>query len=154
MATFPDLNYSQSGYKWSVEPIVRRTEFASRNTRQRLLMKTRDDLFSVTLKLTSDDLSVFETFVLITLNNGADEFTGPYWVNDVQKTGTLQIVDGKYEVTYLAPDYWQVSYDFYVKDRDMTDEEAIYDLVNGLTTFANLYDIIAATEQAVNYNEL
>lgn len=154
MATFPDFDYIESGYGWSVEPIIQRTEFSSRNTRQRLLMKTRDDLFTVSLKLTNAQLSTFETFVIDTLNNGADEFTGPYWVYDVEKTGTLQIVDGKYSVNYLTPNYWQVSYDFYVKDRDMSDELAIYNLVNEATTFANLYDIMEATEHAVNDNEL
>ena len=154
MADFPDLCYSESGYGWQVKPMVARTEFSSRNTRQRMIMKDRDDLFSVTLKLTNDQLSVFETFVLITLNNGADTFTGPYWVSDVEKSGTLEIENGQYTVSYLAPDYWEVSYNVYVKDRSLTDEESIYDLVNAMSGFSNMYDIIQATENAVNNNSL
>ena len=154
MADFPDLCYSESGYGWQVTPTVTRTEFSSKNTRQRMIIKNRDDLFSVTLKLTNDQLSVFETFVLITLNNGADTFTGPYWVSDVEKSGTLEIENGQYSVSYLTPNYWEVSYNVYVKDRDLTDEGEIYDLVNGMSGFSSMYDIIQATEDAVNNNSL
>lgn len=155
MATWPiELEYSEDGYSWEVTPDVTRTQYASNNTRQRKLRKNRDDTFTVSMRLDETELATFEEFVLTTLNNGADEYTGPYYTSDVLYTGTLQIVNGEYSVTYLTADYWQVSFKFEVKDRSMTEEAAAYALVNSYSGFAGLYDIIQATEDAVNNNNL
>jgi len=154
MATFPDLDYSTEGYGWTNEPDVIRTIYASKNTRNRYLFKNRDDKFSVTLKLTSDELSVFESFVLIDLNNGADEFTGTYFVGDSARAGTLQIENGVYNVSNLSPDFWSVSYNFYVRERPFADEEIIYEFVNEYNGFESFWDIMHATDLAINDNEL
>lgn len=154
MSTFPDLDYSTEGYGWTNEPDVIRTIYASKNTRNRYLFKNRDDKFSVTLKLTSDELSIFESFVLIDLNNGADEFTGTYFVGDSARTGTLQIENGVYNVSNLSPDFWSVSYNFYVRERTFADEEIIYEFVNEYNGFELFWDIMHATDLAINDNEL
>jgi len=154
MATFPDFDYTENGYGWTCEPDSIRTEYASRNSRKRRLFKNRDDLFTVSLKLTAAQLIEFEDFVLDDLDNGADVFTGPFWTYDVERTGDLQILDGRYDVNYLTPDYFGVSYSFYLRDRDFTDDGLIYDLVNAATGFENLYGIMEATDKAINDNEL
>lgn len=155
MAAWPStLDYSENGYGWSVSPEVKRTEYSSRNTRQRKLRTKRDDRFTISMQLDETELDTFETFVLDTLNGGADTYTGPYFVNDTEYTGTLQIVNGQYSVNYLSEDYWGVTFQMEIKDRDMTEELAIYTLVNALSGFAGLYDIMQATETAVNDNNL
>jgi hypothetical protein len=155
MATWPStLTYSESSYSWESMPVTSHTRFASENTRQRKLRKKRDDMFSVTLTVDATQLDTFETFVLTTLNNGADTYTGPYFVSDSEYTGTLQIINGEYTVRYLSENYWEVSYQFEVKDRSTTEEGNIYGLVNEYSGFTGLYDIIAATEDAVNNNNL
>lgn len=156
MATWPSsLTFSEDDYGWSSSPDTLRSEYASNNTRQRKLRKKRDDLFTVSLRLDDTELGTFETFVLTTINNGADTFTGPYFVNDSgEYTGTLEILNGVYDVKYEANDQWFVSFQFEVKDRDLTEEQNIYEVVNALSGFTGLYDLIAATEDAVNNNNL
>ena len=155
MATWPStLKYQEEGYGWSTEPQVTRTVFSSGNTRQRYMMKNRDDLFTVNVQADETQLAAFETFVLDTLNNGADTYTGPYYVSDVEYTGTLEIVDGAYEVQYLTANLWNISFSFYVKERDMTEEESLYDLVQETSGFNGLCELMPATEDAVNNNNL
>jgi len=154
MSTFPAIDYSFEGYGYTVTPDVKRTEYASRNSRQRLMRYQRDDLFTVTLRLDDADLDLLDTFVLTTINNGADTFTGPYFTSDVEYTGTLEIVDGKYEVRYLQNDFWSVSYSFYVKDRDLTEEQNIYESVIEYAGFDGMKAALDALEDCVNNNNL
>lgn len=155
MATWPSaLEFSENNYGWSVSPDVIRTEYASKNTRQRRMRKKRDDIFTVTLRLTNSELSTFETFVLTTLNGGADTFTGPYYTNDVGYTGTLQIVNGQYDLQYRQNGYWDVSFELELKDRDLSEEATLYANVNEYASIQEYYDIIQATEDAVNNNNL
>ena len=153
MPTFPDLDYSQ-GYRYEINPDVLRTEYASRNSRQRFIIQNHDDLFTVSMKLDNADLSTFEDFVTDDLLNGSLTYDGPYFAGNVEKTGTLQIVDGLYDVNYLTNDYWDVSFQYELKDRDLTDEEGIYDLVNAFTDFDEVYAVFKALENMVNNNEL
>ena len=152
MATFPDICYYSTSF--AVAPEVVRTQYHSFNTRQRQLWKKRDDLFSVTLRLDTVDFNTLDSFIINDLNNGADEFTGPYYDSDVESTGTLQIVDGTYSASLLAPDVWEISYTFEVKNRDMTDADSVYDLVNGNGGFDGLNDLFNALEILVNENIL
>ena len=153
MPTFPDLDYSEA-YSYEISPDVLRTGFASLNSRQRLVIQSRNDLFNVSLKLTDSELSQFEGFVIVDLENGALTYDGPYFTGDVEKTGTLQIVDGLYSVNYLAVDYWEVSFQYELKDRDLTDEEGIYNLVNAFSGFNDTCQVFRALENAVNNNNL
>lgn len=153
MADFPDLEYNQD-YSFQFSPTMVRTEFSSKNTRQRLLYGNPDDLFKVKIRGDSTDLGSFETFVLTTLNNGADTYNGPYYVDDIERTGTLEILNGDYEVKYIHSDYWEMSYTFSLKDRDLTDMQNIYEMVNDQGGFNEYYDLIQATEDAVNFNNL
>lgn len=154
MATFPDLCYSRSGYGYKVSPLVVRTEYASSNTRQRLMRDSRDDAFTVSLRASGAELAEFETFVLDTLNNGADTFDGPYYTSDAESTGTLEISNGEYAVDYLAPDIFDISYIFEVKDRSLEDEQAIYELVNGFGGFDGLIELFDQLAITVNENTL
>lgn len=153
MAAFPDLKYTE-GYSYEYAPQVVRTPYATQNSRQRVLVGTPNDLVSVKLRLDNAELATLETFILDTINNGADEFDGPYYVSDAVKTGTLQIVDGEYSTGYLADDYWEVSYSFEVKNRDLTDEQNLYEVVNENGGFVGLVAIFDALENMVNNNEL
>ena len=153
MPTFPDLKYGE-GYSYTYSPQVIRTPYATRNSRQRVLVAQPNDVVSVKLRVDNTDLATLETFILDTLNNGADEFDGPYYTSDVVKTGTLQIVNGEYSIDYLANNYWDVSYSFEVKNRDMANEKGIYDLVNAFSGFQDLCGVLNALECMVNFNEL
>lgn len=132
---FPDLCYSSISYR--VQPEIERTVFHSKNTRQRYLRQRHEPRYSVSVQLDSTKLGEFESFVTDEISNGADEFTGPYF-DGLEQSGTLQIVDGKYSVSYLAPNWWNLSYSFDVKDRNMDDAECIYDLVNDHGGFEQL----------------
>lgn len=153
MADFPDINYNQD-YSFSFRPDVLRTEFSTKNTRQRLLFDNPDDLINIKIRANSADLATFEEFVLNTLDNGADTFNGPYYASDAEKTGTLEIVNGEYEVSYVQPDWWEIKYTAALKDRDLTDEENIYEMVQDQGGFDTYYDLIQATEDAINFNNL
>ena len=161
---FPDLCYSSISYR--VQPEINRTVYHSKNTRQRRLRQRHEPRYNVSIQLDSSQLSQFESFVTGEISNGADEFTGPYF-DGFEQTGTLQIVNGDYSVTYLANDWWSLSYSFEVKDRDMSTAECIYELVNDQGGFQALqwmldtyggFDGIAllfdAIEDCVNNNTL
>lgn len=152
MATFPDLCYYSIDF--GVQPEVTRTQYSSSNTRQRYLWKKRDDVFNVTLRLDTTDFTALDSFIIDDLNNGADTFTGPYYDSDVERTGTLQIINGSYSANLLFPDVWEVSYSFEVKNRSMDDAGAIYDVVNDNGGLEGLGDIFNALAIAVNENEL
>lgn len=148
---FPDLCYSSINY--TINPEIKRTEYHSKNTRQRFLRPKRDDLYQVSVQLDTAGLNSFEAFMVDEANNGADEFQGPYY-DGLDRTGTLQIIRGQYQVNYLAKDWWNLSYSFEVKDRDLTDAENIYDFINDYGGFDGLSALFDALEQLVNYNEL
>lgn len=152
MATFPNLCYYSIGF--GVQPEVIRTQYSSSNTRQRYMWKKRDDVFNVTLRLDTTDFTTLDNFIINDLNNGADTFTGPYYDSDVEKTGTLEIINGSYSANLLQPDLWEVSYSFEVKDRDMTDAEAVYGMITDNGGFDGLGDIFNALAIAVNENNL
>ena len=153
MPTWPsELKYDEEGYSWTANPGVSRAAFHSNNTRQRLVSNKRDDVFSVTVQTDSAGLLVFENFVKDDLNNGADTYDGPYYVSDVEKTGTLRIIEGTYQVNMQAVDIWTISFQFEVVGRDFTDEEAIVTFVNDLEGFPT--DLMVATEDAVNNNTI
>ena len=148
---FPDLCYSSISY--TINPEIKRTVYHSRNTRQRYLRAKRDDRYRINIQLDTDDLNLFEAFVVDEINNGADEFQGPYY-DGLDRTGTLQILNGQYEINYLAKDWWNLSYSFEIKDRDLTDAENIYNFVNDYGGFDGLSVLFDALEQLVNFNEL
>lgn len=154
MAAFPDLDYSEDGYSYTVAPMVLHSEFASMNTRQRLVMDGADTTFNVTLRLDDADLTTLNTFVIDTLNNGADTYTGPYFTYDVEQTGTLELINGEYTAEYLTNDYWKVSLSFNLKERDYSNEDAVYDLIEGVGGFADTAALLNALENTVNNNDL
>ena len=152
MATFPALCYFTIGY--SVGPEVIRTQTYTASTRQRFMRLKRDDLFNVTLRLDATDFATFDAFIVTDINNGADTFTGPYYDGDVERTGTLEIVDGTYAVNLLQPDLWEVSYSFEVKERDMTEADNTYAIVVEVGGFDEINALFNALEITVNENEL
>lgn len=152
MATFPtSLKYSATSY--SVSPEVARTQFASGNTRQRMLRAKLDDMHSVSLRLDNAGLLALESFIDDTINGGADTYTGPFITDTAERTGTLELIDGTYQLQYVANDMWDCSFSFEVKNVDLSDHELIYDVVNEFGGF-NFSDFADALEQAVNFNNL
>lgn len=152
---FPDI--CESSISYGSEPAIKRTTFHSKNTRQRLLRQKRDDMFSVSFQVTSTELGEFETFITTEIENGADTFTGPYY-DGMEQTGTLQIIDGQYSISYLSNDYWSLSYQFEVKGRDLSEQQNIYELVNELadeyTGPEEVFSVFDALSQLVNNNKL
>lgn len=154
MPTFPDLDYSFDGYGYSVEPNLIHTTFSSGNTRQRKINAKRDDIFNVSLRLIGSDLVAFETFVKADIEGGGLTYDAPYFDGDVERTGTAYVVNGNYSVNYLHNDYWQVSYDMEIKDRDMTGAQNIYEFVNEYSGFEGAKSLLDALEDCVNNNNL
>lgn len=156
MPTFPtfDRAYAHDGYSYDVGHEVLHTEFFSGNTRQRKLFDNHNDVFSVSLVLSNAELVTFENFVTNDLDYGANTYTGPYFTSDVEYTGTLQMVDGAYDVELMMPNHWKVSFNFEVLDRDMSEEDNIYAAVNSLGTISNMDDVLSALADMVNNNTL
>lgn len=148
---FPDI--CESSISYGNNPDVTRTVYHSSNTRQRFLRQKRDDRFNVSYEVTDSELSAFEAFITTEISNGADAFTGPYY-DGANHTGTIEIINGEYNVNYLDSGNWSLSYSFEVKDRDLTDAEAVYDLVNGAGGPDDLPALFNALEDLVNNNTL
>ena len=156
MPTFPTFSrsYTNEGYSYDVVPEVYRTQFYSGNSRQRKRFQKRDDIFNVRHVLTNAELVTFEAFVEDDLENGSLTYTGPYFTSDSEYTGTLEIIDGSYTCKFIPPDHWEVKYRFELKERDMTEEDAVYATVNSLGTISNTFDVISALAEMVNENTL
>lgn len=153
MPTFPDLKYS-TGYSYSVEPDVIRTDFFSRNSRQRKITSDRNDTFNVRIRVDDAGYTLFDTFIIDELENGSLTFDGPYFVGNNEKTGTLEIIGGTYSASYLVNDYWDISYSFELKNRDMSDEQSVYEVVNAYNGFDPLGGVLDALALLVNENNL
>jgi hypothetical protein len=156
MPTFPTFtrSYSTEGYTYEVGHEVVRTQFHTGNSRQRKLFENHDDRFSASLILSDSELETFESFVKTDLDYGASTYTGPYFTSDAEYTGTIEMVDGAYTADLVPPESWKVSFNFIVKDRDMTEENTIYDTVISLGSISNTYNVISALEDMVNNNTL
>lgn len=155
MPTLPvTVEYSQEGYGYEIAPAVVRTEFASRNTRQRRLMNKRDDIFTVNFRLTNSELQDWEEFVRDEIAGGGDTFTAPYYTSDVEYTGTFYLVDGLYDVSYVSIGFWNVACKLELKGRALTEEQNIYELIEDIGTFDDAYALFDALEDMINNNNL
>lgn len=152
MADFPDIEYTLQNY--TVEPMVRNTVYSSNNTRQRKMMTKRDDIFEISMRLDETELAVFETFALTTINGGEDTFNFDYYVGDVAQVGTGLLVNGEYQVSYVSNNNWDITCQIELKDRDLSQEEGIYNLINGLSGFETAYSLFDALEDMINNNTL
>ncbi len=152
---FPDI--CESSISYGNNPEVTRTVYHSSNTRQRFLRQKRDDRFNVSYEVTDAELSAFETFITTEINNGADTFTGPYY-DGMEHTGTIEIINGEYNVNYLDSGNWSLSYSFEVKDRDLTDAQNLYESINDLAdelgTPEEIFNLFDALSNLVNNNRL
>jgi hypothetical protein len=148
---FPDI--CESSISYALSPEIKRTVFHSSSTRQRFLRQKKTDVFNVSYEVTSSELGDFETFITTEIDNGADTFTGPYY-DGADHTGTIEILSGRYSVSYIAEDLWSLSYSFEVKDRDLSDAQNIYELVEEYAGFDELSPLFSALEDLVNNNRL
>ena len=153
---FPsDMCESSISYESSQE--IKRTVYHSKNTRQRFLRQNRNDNFSVSYQVSSSKLSEFESFIVDDISLGADTFQGPYF-DGVEQTGTLEIINGRYNVRYVAQDLWDLSYSFQVKDRDFTEAQTLYEMINDLADEIgdpeDVFDLFNALSSLVNNNKL
>lgn len=126
---FPTTEIKYNSYQSSHDADTIKTVFATGNSRVRKVIDKNDETVSVTAMTDANGLHAFNIFYYQELSNGADTFQGPYHVGIDKKTGTLQIVDGTYSVRRLSGDVYELSFSFRIVDRDMTDEDAIYDAV-------------------------
>lgn len=156
MPTFPTFNraYTLKDYSYEVNPDVTQTTYYSGNTRQRKHLSKNDDRFSVNLFLSDSELEAFESFVQSDIGYGADTFDGPYYTGGSEITGTLQIIEGSFSVENIQNQIWSVSYQFDVKDRGMTEEDSVYEVVTDLGSFSNTEDVLDALADMVNNNTL
>lgn len=154
MPTLPATVKYSDQYSYSVEPDVVRTEFSTKNTRQRKLSVKRDDIFSIRFDLNNSQLQDWEEFVQDEISNGADLFTAPYYTSDVEYTGSFYLVDGRYSVQSVAYDSWNVSCQFELKWRTLTEEGSIYNVIEEYGDFDTAYNILNALEDMINNNNL
>lgn len=153
---FPSFTrpYLIEGYSYSPSYAVKTTVFNTKNTRRRKTHINNDVVFSVQLMLSDSELATFEDYVRDDINYGSSDFTGPYYTSDVEYTGTLHIINGEYSAELVPPNSWRVSYNMLLRERDMSEEENIYDTVIGLGTFQNAEDVLSALAIMVNENTL
>lgn len=153
----PFPNICESSISYSSKPAVKRTVYHSKNTRQRFLRQKRDDEYRVSFQVTSTELGEFEDFMVNDIDNGANTFIGSYY-DGMEQTGTLEIIEGKYSVSYIAENYWSLSYAFEVKGRDLSEQQNLYELVNELaneyTGPEEVFNVFDALSQLVNNNKL
>lgn len=154
MPTLPvSLKYADQ-YSYSVEPDVIRSEFSTKNTRQRKLSAKRDDMFSIRFDVNDSQLQAWEEFVEADLSNGADLFTAPFYTSDVESTGNFYLVDGRYNVSAVAKNSWNIECNFELKGRTLTEEETIYNVIEEYGSFDTAYNIFDALEDMINNNNL
>lgn len=154
MPTLPTTVKYSDQYSYSVEPDVVRSEFSTKNTRQRKLSIKRDDVFTIRFDLNNSQLQDWEEFVEDDLSNGADLFTAPFYTSDVESTGSFYLVDGRYDVQHVANGSWNVTCQLELKGRTLTEEQNIYEVVEDYGTFDTVFNILEALEDMVNNNNL
>jgi len=152
--TFPAVDFTIQGYGWEFDPAYVRTEFASGNTRQRKLMRKNNDVFSCRHVFTDAEALTMETYINTTLDKGSLTDTMPYYISEVEFTGTGQILDGSYNIQMVNNDLWEFTYNIEIIDRDLTGEGNVYAVVNAYSGFDNAYNIFASLEDMVNNNTL
>lgn len=152
--TYPSINFILDGYSCSVNPANVRTVFSSNNTRQRKRVEFRTDLFTVRHILTDADFATFESYISTTLDGGSLTDTMPYYVSDVELTGTGRVINGEYSASIIKPGLWDVSLQIEIEDRDLTEEQNVYETVNALGGFDSTKEWIDALEDMINNNNL
>lgn len=120
---------------------------------QRRVTDRRNDILSVALSLTAAEFTAFETFVQTDLNQGADQFTGPYYDGAGYQTGTVQLVGGSYTATWNGT-HFDVAAQLQVFGRTDPRQEDIAAALTYDTTIENLFTVFDALENAVNNNNL
>lgn len=148
----------RTDYKYSVEGRgILRTDMASGAVRQRRRAVSNDDAASVTLRLTDIQLRVFEVFVKLKLNHGADWFNGYHWDGNRRNERVIRLQGGAYEVSYVAPNLWDVSMMIDIRDRTLADDSYSLFLLSFTSTdpfgvdWSSLFEQLAIT---VNDNNL
>lgn len=152
--TFPTVNFTLQGYSWEFDPAYIRSEYSSGNTRQRKLMRKNNDIFTCRHVFTDAQTLVMENYINTTLDRGSLTDTMPYYASDVELTGTGQIVEGNYNIASIHKNLWEFIYNMEIIDRDLTTEEGVYNLINGVSGFEAAYNLFDALEDMVNYNNL
>lgn len=153
--TFPSgINFTIQGYSWSFQPEYEFRLYASGNTRQRKRVDKNNDIFNVRHVIRDADVLTMENYINVTLDKGSLTDTMPYYVSEVQYTGTGQVVDGRYDLSMINNDLWSMNYQIEIVDRSMTEEETIYNTVNSLSGFENAKSVLDALEDMVNNNNL
>jgi hypothetical protein len=142
--------YLLEGYNYSFEPRSIVTEFSTRNRRQRSLYKKRNAIFNVSERLSLSGLAEFEDWVNDTLNGGADSFIGSYWDGDVERTDTMNIVNGYYTFDHRSENDITVSYQVEIQERSMDDAAIIYNTALNATFTSQYYNLF---EKLVNLND-
>lgn len=152
MSTWPSsIKYLQQNYQVGVKPDVTRHATLTGTHRQRLDRVNRNDVFRVQAIVNAAQKDTFEAFYAAT----PDWFTGPYFDNDVEQTGTLRFVEKSYTQQPIDQAHWLISWSFEVQHRQHTIGQQLYDFAEATgETFFNLHSVAAALAKAVNENEL
>lgn len=152
--TFPTVNFITQGYAWEFDPVYVRTQYSSMNSRQRKHMRKNNDVFSCRHVLTNSDTETMETYFNETLSKGSLTDVMPYYNSEVEYTGTGQIVNGRYSTRLAHNDLWDFTYTMEIIDRDLTEEQNIYEAINALSGFESSKLFFDALENMVNNNAL
>jgi hypothetical protein len=95
-----------------------------------------------------------ETYFNETLSKGSLTDVMPYYNSEVEYTGTGQIVNGRYSTRLAHNDLWDFTYTMEIIDRDLTEEQNIYEVINALSGFESSKLFFDALENMVNNNAL
>jgi len=151
MATWPAIPAWLMGVSINVGPVLRSS--TSGYASQRRAFDRRNDIMDATLSLTAAEFATFETFVQTTLNQGSDQFTGPYYDGAGYQTGTVQLVGGNYSPVWNGS-HFDVSAQLQVfnrRDPDLALMAYLHDLGHPVALFERM---LASLEIAVNDNNL
>lgn len=133
---------------------ILRTEMDSGYARQRQRFQNPPTPMKASWKLNSDQLAVFEGWLMHLVAGGTAWFTmkvkTPLGLLDHQ----VRFVKPPTGVRPLSGNLWEISADVEIKDRAVLDAEMSAILADGIYTFAAWHDILSALEKTVNFNTL
>ena len=151
MATWPSIPPWLVGVALRVEPVLR--SGGDGYPSQRVGAQRNNDRMQAQLLLTESEFSTFETFVQTTLNQGADEFTGPYFDGAGYRTGAMMLIDGAYSPTWDGS-FFTVDAELLIINRTDPDPDLMALLYGAGIPLDDWAGLLQALEDCVNLNNL
>jgi len=143
MPDFP-FNSQRSSISYSVVPDIVRTRFDSKRSRQRAIRQNRNDIYSISLELTTDEFGQFESFIKDDLSNGQELITNYEITHYAEQFEDCYLVGGRYSATYSHHENtWNVDYQIKVINKSLDIHQAVYDAVEDAGGFDQASSVLA-----------